>query len=479
MSDKDQNGEPLPHELTEAKEEERRAAEREELLGARRARQAGQSSRKNNAKLLATLGFIAVAFFVFILSVGPGKVLGALGIGGTDQRASQIDMQVDRERDAKTQLDFLVPAIPEAPRQEEDPNAAFNEKFKALQDKLSEMERNRQPGLSSGEVQRMLSGYNDAMTKRLEEERRAMAEENARLRAEAEKAEEERRKAEEAAKLREDQYKLGREIEMKQRESKAVIVDNSASGQALETASEGGDMFPKDLDENERFLKASAAGGWQTSVSKRLSDPSRTVVQGSIISAVLETAIDTQLPGSIRAQVMRPVYSFDGSRVLMAPGTVLIGQFNNQVDLAQKRVLIAWNRAITPEGKSIALGSIGTDRLGRSGSLGNVDNRYGTKFGAAMLISAITAVPSILTEQLSKDSGSSGTTINIGGGSSGSSSRGSSSGGAGAQLADSIGGEVSDQASGILEKYLSLPPVIRIPQGEEIRVFVNRDLIFR
>jgi type IV secretion system protein VirB10 len=38
---------------------------------------------------------------------------------------------------------------------------------------------------------------------------------------------------------------------------------------------------------------------------------------------------------------------------------------------------------------------------------------------------------------------------------------------------------MSEQSQGILEKYLSLPPIIRIPQGEEIRVFVNRDLIFR
>lgn len=475
MSDNDHNAGPLPHEVAEAKEEERRAAEREELLNARRARQTG-SSRGGNVKLLATLGFIAASFFVFVMSAGPGKILGLLGIGGGDnQRTSQIDMQVDREKEANSHLDFLVPAIPEPPRSEVDPNAAFNEKFKALQEKLAEMERNRQPGLSSGEVQRMLSGYNDAMTKRLEEERKAMADENARLRSEAQKAEEERRKAEDAAKLREEQYKLGREIEMKQRESKAVIVDDSGRGKIADAAA-GGDAFSQDLDQNERFLKASAGGGWQTSVSKRLSDPSRTVVQGSIIAAVLETAIDTQLPGSIRAQVTRPVYSFDGSRVLMAPGTILIGQFNNDVDIAQKRVLIAWNRAITPDGKSIALGSIGTDRLGRSGSLGNVDNRYGTKFGAAMLVSAITAVPTILSEQLGKSSKSSGTTINIGSSGGGGSSGGT---GAGAQLANSMGGDLSDQASGVLEKYLTLPPVIRIPQGEEIRVFVNRDLIFR
>jgi type IV secretion system protein VirB10 len=185
-------------------------------------------------------------------------------------------------------------------------------------------------------------------------------------------------------------------------------------------------------------------------------------VQGTIISAVLETAIDTQLPGNLLAQVIEPVYSFDGSRVMMPAGTILIGQFRNDVDLAQKRVLIAWNRAITPDGQSVALGSTGTDTLGRAGTEGNVDNRYGTKFGAAILVSAITALPQAIAA--SSRSSSSGTTVNVGGGS---------------QLASQVGTQVGGQASGVLDQYLSLPPVIRVPQGEEIRIFVNRDLVFR
>ncbi|KQU85463.1 conjugal transfer protein [Ensifer sp. Root31] len=471
MPDNEHSLDPLPREISDPHEESRRAAEREELLGARRARQSGQAGLRMS-RLVPTLAVIAVALGVFVLAVGSTGSLRLLGIfGNDDARTSQVDMEVDREKTATTNLDFIVPAIPEPVKTEEDPSAAFNEKFKALQEKLAEMERNRQPGMSNSEIQRMLSSYNDAMARKLEEERKAMAEEAAKLRAAAEKAEEQRRQAEEAARLQAEQFKNSQEIDMKQRQSQAVIVDEG-DGLAVGAPLPGENGFSGDLDQNERFLQAAASSSWQTSVSQRLRDPSRTVVQGTIIPAVLETAIDTQLPGSIRAQVTQPVYSFDGSRVLMPNGTILIGQFNNEVGLAQKRVLIAWNRAITPDGNSISLGSIGTDRLGRSGTLGNVDNRYATKFGAGILISAIGAVPTILSESLGKNSGSSGTTINIGGG-------GQSSGGAGAQLANDMGGELSDQTKGILEEYLSLPPVIRIPQGEEIRVFVNRDLILR
>lgn len=471
MPDNEHSLESLPREISDPHEESRRAAEREELLGARRARQSGQTGLRMS-RLVPTLAIIAVALGVFVLAVGSSGVLRLLGISADDgARTSQVDMEVDREKDSTTKLDFIVPAIPEPAKVQEDPNAAFNEKFKALQEKLTEMERNRQPGMSNSEIQRMLSSYNDAMARKLEEERKAMAEEAAKLRAAAEKAEEERRQAEEAARLQAEQFKNSQEIDMKQRQSQAVIVDEGeVLSQSSSLAGENGTSG--DLDQNERFLQTAASSGWQTSVSQRLRYPSRTVVQGTIIPAVLETAIDTQLPGSIRAQVTQPVYSFDGSRVLMPNGTILIGQFNNEVGLAQKRVLIAWNRAITPDGNSISLGSIGTDRLGRSGTLGNVDNRYATKFGAGILISAIGAIPTVLSESLSKDSSSSGTTINVGGG-------GGNSGGAGAQLASEMGGELSDQTKGVLEEYLSLPPVLRIPQGEEIRVFVNRDLILR
>ncbi len=473
MRDNEHDLETLQGAISDPDEESRRAAEREELLGARRARQTGKTGLQMS-RLVPTIAIIAVALGVLILSVGSSGVLRLLGIlRNDDARTSQVDMEVDREKGATNQLDFIVPAVPEPVKLQEDPNAAMNEKFKALQDKLAEMERNRQPGISNSEVQRMLSSYNEAMARKLEQERKAMAEETEKLRAAAEKADEERRRTEEASRLQAEQFKNSQEIEMKQRQSQAVIIDEGEVGLSPSSSSLPGENgLAGDLDQNERFLQAAASSSWQTAVSQRLRYPSRTVVQGTIIPAVLETAIDTQLPGSIRAQVTQPVYSFDGSRILMPHGTILIGQFNNDVGLAQKRVLIAWNRAITPDGNSISLGSIGTDRLGRSGTIGNVDNRYATKFGAGILISAIGAVPTILSESLSKNTSSSGTTINIGG-------SGRSSEGAGAQLANDMGGGLTDQTKGILEEYLSLPPVIRIPQGEEIRVFVNRDLILR
>ncbi|WP_254634215.1 TrbI/VirB10 family protein [Mesorhizobium sp. GbtcB19] len=437
MSAKDKSHDPAPN----------HDAEREQLVSKRKAKQAGASKRSNDAKLIMALALLAGGVGLFAVVAGPRAALRIFGLAHDDisQRTSQVDLTVDKETDRQPRLDFIVPGNSEPQAKD----SGLDKKFSSMQDQLDQLQRSKQQsGVSSAEIQKLLASYNDSMNRKLDAERKAMADELARQRAE-------------------DQADKDKEkLEQKQRESNAVIVDDSRGPGGIEAAVDGatGPSDSKDLDANERFLKSAASSVVQTSVAQKLSDPSRTVVQGTIISAVLETAIDTELPGSIRAQVMQPVYSFDGTQVLMPSGTVLIGEFNNDVDIAQKRVLIAWSRAVTPEGKSIALGSIGTDTLGRAGTLGNVDNRYATKFGAAVLISAITAAPEALaSRQGSGQSGSSGTTVNVGGA---------------GKLASGIGSAAGDQGSNMLEKYLSLPPVIRIPQGEEIRIFTNRDLVF-
>ncbi|MGO6747983.1 TrbI/VirB10 family protein [Rhizobium ruizarguesonis] len=432
--------------------------DRDQLLIARRARQAGSSRRGLKARLIAAGALLAIGVGGVFIMTGPARALKLLGFsnGDTAQRTSQVGLNVDNETDQPAKLDFIVPAPTATPHTD----TGLNDKIAALQDQIADLERNNRPGISSTEIQTLLKNYNDTVVQQLDAERKTMAAENARLQAEADKANEARRHAEEIARQEAEARSARDQKDRTQRESNAVVLDSS--NDTIDVAEL--DRPDEERDPNLRFLKSNASSIVQTSVSANLADPSHMVVQGTIISAVLETAIDTTLPGTLRAQVMEPVYSFDGTRVMMPEGTVLIGAFNNEVGLAQQRVMIAWNRAITPDGKSIALGSIGTDLLGRSGTVGNVDNRYLTRFGAAALISAITAVPTILASQDKDRSDASGTTLNINGGS---------------QVASGIGDNVGNQTSEVLGKYLSLPPVIRIPQGEEIRVFVNRDLVFK
>ena len=201
---------------------------------------------------------------------------------------------------------------------------------------------------------------------------------------------------------------------------------------------------------NEAWLETAAQEGVETVHAVNLPNPDRLIAQGTFIPGIMETAIQSDLPGGIRAVVSDPVWSADGSSILLPAGSRLIGQYRSDLTIGETRVLVAWTRAITPDHRSISLGSTGTDPLGRAGQGGKVDTHFAQKFEAAFLVSIVTglanfgsgaAVSPYLDESLE---------------------RGIAAG--------------ADAANGTLEEYLSIPPTIHVDQGAPITVFVQRDL---
>lgn len=121
----------------------------------------------------------------------------------------------------------------------------------------------------------------------------------------------------------------------------------------------------------------------------RLRNPSRTIPQGTVIPAVLETALNSTRPGGVRALVQRDVYGFDGSRLLIPRGSRLYGEYSAELQPGQKRALVQWTRLIRPDGATIALNSPSSDPLGRAGIEGDVDNKFWQRFGGALLNSVL------------------------------------------------------------------------------------------
>lgn len=121
----------------------------------------------------------------------------------------------------------------------------------------------------------------------------------------------------------------------------------------------------------------------------RFANPSRTVPQGTVIPAVLETAIDSTKPGGVRALVQRNIHAFDGSRVLIPRGSRLYGEYDAQIERGENRALIRWTRLIRPDGVIIALDSPASDPLGRAGIKGKVDGKFFQRFGGALLQSVL------------------------------------------------------------------------------------------
>ena len=111
------------------------------------------------------------------------------------------------------------------------------------------------------------------------------------------------------------------------------------------------------------FLKKNGMGGnfqWNSEYS---------LWKGTIISAVLDTAINTDLPGQIMAHVTKNVYSSQNGQYMLIPeGSRLFGEYNSDVSYGQNRIQVVWNTLIRPDGLEINLGSMnGIDSYGFSG----------------------------------------------------------------------------------------------------------------
>lgn len=225
-----------------------------------------------------------------------------------------------------------------------------------------------------------------------------------------------------------------------------------ASGQAASTGARnttGGTTQTYGQTENEKFLQN--APELVVNQAEQMQEPDKTLAQGSVIQAVLQVAINSDLPGNVVAVISEPVPAYSGNRILIPRGSRLFGSYRSGIQTNQKRILIAWNRILTPEGKSLEISSVGGDALGRSGLTGFVDTKFGERFGSAALISMIGAAPSIAAEQASNKIAS--------------------------DTLQNIGNDLSDATGSVIAEQIALAPTIYIDQGASVTVLVDRDVV--
>jgi type IV secretion system protein VirB10 len=126
--------------------------------------------------------------------------------------------------------------------------------------------------------------------------------------------------------------------------------------------------------------KAIAVGG---------GDRTYLVSQGTLIFAVLETAIDSTQSGQVRAMISNNVYNALGTKVLIPKGSRIFGEYKGDLGSGQSRAPIVWTRLIRPDGATIALDSPASDQLGRAGVKGRVNTHFGERLLGALLQSSI------------------------------------------------------------------------------------------
>ncbi|MBV9528433.1 TrbI/VirB10 family protein [Sphingomonas sp.] len=205
----------------------------------------------------------------------------------------------------------------------------------------------------------------------------------------------------------------------------------------------------RNLSSTEQFSDRVGNEDVQVAHARQMTGLSRLIPQGALIGAVMETALNSDLPGFARAVVQRDVYSFDGSAVLIPAGSRLIGQYKSGVAQGASRVFVLWTRLIRPDGVSIELASPATDDLGRGGIGGKVNRHFLQRFGGAILTTVLSGGINAASAALAG-----GSTILVGN-----------------------AGEATSLATQATQNS-DIPPTITTKPGATIRVFVARDLDF-
>ncbi|RZI68096.1 MAG: TrbI/VirB10 family protein [Pseudomonas sp.] len=183
-----------------------------------------------------------------------------------------------------------------------------------------------------------------------------------------------------------------------------------------------------------------------------LGDRNFMLAKGSFIDCALQTKLESTVPGMTACVVTRNIYSDNGKVLLVERGSTITGEYQSNLRQGMRRIFVLWSRIKTPNGVVINLDSPGTDALGASGLPGYVDNHFWERFSGALLLSLVDDTARLLTQNGSSNS---------------------------QQIRFSSAGEASSgMAAEALKNTINIPPTLYKNQGEQVGVYVARDLDF-
>jgi type IV secretory pathway VirB10-like protein len=179
---------------------------------------------------------------------------------------------------------------------------------------------------------------------------------------------------------------------------------------------------------------------------------------GAVIPGLLLSAMESELPGAITAQVSQDVYDTPTGNFLLIPqGSRLVGAYSNAVQYGQARIFVAWQRIIYPDGSALDIGAMpGADEQGESGFRDQVNNHFVRIFGSALLMSVVTGGITISQPQSTNSNSTHLSTQDA--------------------LGAALGQQLGQATSDMLEKNLSIAPTLKIRPGYRFNIMVVKDL---
>jgi len=182
---------------------------------------------------------------------------------------------------------------------------------------------------------------------------------------------------------------------------------------------------------------------------------------GYVIPAILISAMDSELPGTITAQVAQNVYDTPTGNYLLIPqGARLVGAYSSNVAYGQSRIFVAWQRIVFPDGTALDIGAMpGTDAKGEAGFNDKTNNHFVRIFGSALLMSAITAGVTWSQDHNQNNNGNSNRVS------------------ASDALSEALGQELGMTMSEMIRKNLNIAPTLKIRPGYRFNILVVKDVV--
>ena len=180
---------------------------------------------------------------------------------------------------------------------------------------------------------------------------------------------------------------------------------------------------------------------------------------GFVLPAIMISGINSDLPGQVMAQVSQNVYdTATGNHLLIPQGTRLIGAYSSDVGYGQERVLMAWQRLVFPDGKTLDIRAMpGADSAGYAGFTDQINNHWFRTISSAILMSGV-----IAAVDLSQDNTNS--------------SDSSDRQRAGDALSEALGQTLGQVLGQIISKNLNVAPTLEIRPGYRFNVIAVKDM---
>lgn len=182
---------------------------------------------------------------------------------------------------------------------------------------------------------------------------------------------------------------------------------------------------------------------------------------GTIIPGIMVTGINSDLLGSVIAQVSENVWDTSTGRYVLIPkGTRILGVYDSRVTFGQRRVLLVWSRLIFPNGTTLDItGSPGVDQGGYSGLPGKVDAHWWTMIKSALLASIFVAGAEVVYDDTSwSDRNESKSPRDA--------------------AAESVAGAILDMGTKLMNRASDIQPTITVRPGKRMGIIVQRDIVF-